>query len=121
VQEYHIRDVCRLLKVKKHIIRYWEQEIPFLAPRKDMYRNRIYTLHDINLLYRIKYLLTRKHYTLSKASEKLWREITSENQDHRIKIYELRSKLLMIYVEVERVQKVLKKPFDGEGKNDDNK
>ena len=108
MQRYYIRDVCRILKIKKHIIRYWEQEIPFLVPRKDLSRNRIYTLHDLNLFYRLKYLMYRKKLPLHEASAKLWSEITAEDQDVRAVIYEVRSKLLILYSRSQQLRDHLK-------------
>ena len=108
MQRYYIRDVCRILKIKKHIIRYWEQEIPFLVPRKDFAGNRIYTLHDLNLFYRLKYLMYRKEMPLHNASAKLWSEITAEDQAARVVISEVRSKLLVLYSRSQQLRDHLK-------------
>ncbi len=70
---YAIGDVCRILSVKPHVLRYWEQEIPILSPRKDHRGNRIYSEGDLNLLFRIRYLLYEKRYTIEGAREELWR------------------------------------------------
>ncbi len=108
MQRYYIRDVCRILKIKKHIIRYWEQEIPFLVPRKDLSRNRVYTLHDLNLFYRLKYLMYSKKLSLHDASAKLWSEITTDDQNARVIIQEVRSKLLILYSRSHKLREHLK-------------
>ncbi len=103
MQRYYIRDVCKILDVKKHTIRYWEQEIPFLVPRKDISRNRIYTFHDLNMLYRLKYLTHRKRLPLKDAADKLWNEMTSENQEMRMRIHDVRVKLLILYSRMQQL------------------
>ncbi len=70
---YAIGDVCRILSVKSHVLRYWEQEIPILSPRKDHRGNRVYSDIDLNLLFKIRYLLYEKRYTIEGAREELWR------------------------------------------------
>lgn len=119
MQRYYIRDICRILEVKRHIIRYWEQEIPFLIPRKDLYRNRVYTFHDLSLLFRLKYLIYRKKFSLSRASEELWKEITSEKQDLRLKIHDIRVDLLILYEQAGKQKELLKNFFDDSTKSDD--
>ena len=47
---YTIGDVCRLLQVRAHVLRYWEREIPILSPRKDDFGRRVYTEADIDEL-----------------------------------------------------------------------
>ena len=59
--------------MKPHVLRYWEQEIPLLSPRKDHRGNRTYSEGDLNLLFRIRYLLYEKRYTIEGAREELWR------------------------------------------------
>ncbi|MDR0512308.1 MAG: MerR family transcriptional regulator, partial [Treponema sp.] len=34
---YTLNDAVRLLRVKVHVIRYWEKEIPLIQPEKDVY------------------------------------------------------------------------------------
>lgn len=94
---YQIGTVCRLLEVKPHVIRYWEQEIPLLSPRKDEQGRRIYTRQELDLLLRIKYLLQQKKFTLAGVREKLWDEFYSEDQGVRAHIIALRNELLLLH------------------------
>jgi len=107
VQRYHIRDVCRILKVKKHIVRYWEQEVPFLAPQRDLSRSRVYTLHDLNMLFRLKYLVYSKRVPLHDAAEMLWNEVTAEDQKLRAQIHDVRAKLLLLHTRSWRLKERL--------------
>ncbi|MDY6915326.1 MAG: MerR family transcriptional regulator, partial [Candidatus Cloacimonadota bacterium] len=47
---YTIGEVSNLLKVKAHVLRYWEKEFPQLNPKKNFGRNRRYDKDDIQLL-----------------------------------------------------------------------
>ncbi len=119
MQRFYIRDVCRILNLKPHIIRYWEEEVPFLAPRKDISRIRIYTFHELSLFFRLKYLVYTRKLSLPRAADKLWREITAEDQEKRVMLHELRVKLLVLYTETERLNVILNKFFEDKVKLDD--
>jgi DNA-binding transcriptional MerR regulator len=93
----YISDVERILKIKAHVIRYWEQEIPLIQPRKDTYGRRVYGDREIQLLLRLKYLLYERRFTLEGAREQLYRELAGDFQDLRAGISELRSRLLDLY------------------------
>jgi DNA-binding transcriptional MerR regulator len=93
---YQIGTICRLLEVKPHVIRYWEQEIPLLSPRKDEQGRRVYTRQELDLLFRIKYLLQQKKFTLAGVREKLWAEFYAEDQGVRAHIIALRHELLLL-------------------------
>ena len=94
---YSIGDVERLLRVKVHVIRYWEKEIPLIQPAKDMYGRRMYSNRDLQLLYRLKYLLYERRFTLEGARAQLYNELSGEYQDLRAGISALRSELLDLY------------------------
>ena len=90
-------DIERLLRVKDHVIRYWEKEIPLVQPVKDMYGRRIYNNRDLQILLRLKYLLYERRYTMEGARNQLYNELTGEYQDLRGRISTLRSELLDLY------------------------
>ena len=91
---YTIGDVERLLRVKTHVIRYWEKEIPLIQPVKDTYGRREYRDRDLQIFFRLKYLLYDRRFTLEGAKDQLYRELAGKNQDLRSSISELRSELL---------------------------
>lgn len=74
--EYSIGEVERLTGLKAHVLRYWEEVIPFIRPRKDDQGRRFYSPRDVELLSRIKYLVQEKKYTLEGAGERLITELT---------------------------------------------
>ena len=94
---YTMTHVRELLKVKPHVIRYWEQEIPLIRSTRDNYGRRSYSGRDIQILLRLKYLLYNRRFTLEGAKEELYRELAGDGQDIRSGISRLRSELLDIY------------------------
>jgi DNA-binding transcriptional MerR regulator len=94
---YSISDVERLLRVKIHVIRYWEKEIPLIQPVKDTYGRRIYTSRDLQIFFRLKYLLYERRFTIEGARAQIYRELAGEYQDLRGRISALRSELLNLF------------------------
>ena len=64
MMKFSIGGVCRILGVKPHVVRYWEQEIGVLSPEKDIAGRRVFTSGDLQLLFRIKYLVHERKYTV---------------------------------------------------------
>ena len=94
---YTLGDIEKLLGVKPYIIRYWEKEIPLLQPKKDIRGKRMYTNRDMQLFFRLKYLLYDKRFTVEGAREQLFKELSGENQDLRAQISALRTELAQLY------------------------
>jgi DNA-binding transcriptional MerR regulator len=94
---YSIGDAERLLRVKAHVIRYWEKEIPLIQPVKDMYGRRVYRDRDMQILFRLKHLLYGRRFTLEGARTQLYSELAGDYQDIRGCISALRSELLDLY------------------------
>jgi DNA-binding transcriptional MerR regulator len=74
--EYSIGDVERIIGVRSHVLRYWEDAIPFIRPRKDNQGRRFYGEADLALLRRVKYLVEEEKYTIAGAGERLLAERT---------------------------------------------
>jgi len=68
---YSIGDVCRIVGLDAHVLRYWETEFPELAPRKNRGGKRVYTRADIEMALRIKELLYDERYTIEGARRRL--------------------------------------------------
>ncbi|MGA2505886.1 MAG: MerR family transcriptional regulator [Chitinispirillaceae bacterium] len=54
---YSISEVCGLIGVEPHVLRYWESEFPLLRPKKNRAGNRAYRDKDIDVVKRIRRLL----------------------------------------------------------------
>lgn len=65
-----IGEVSRLLGVKPHVIRYWEQEFG-LRPKRGLGMQRRYTREEIERLSTIKKLLYEEGYTIAGAKRRL--------------------------------------------------
>ena len=94
MRTYSIGDVADMLGVKPHVIRYWEQEIPFLAPRKGVTGRREYGPRELRLLLRLKHLVHERRYTVEGARQQLWEEIEAIPPGVQTLIAEIRDDLV---------------------------
>lgn len=97
-----IGDVCKILGIKAHVLRYWEKEIPEVSPKKDKAGNRMYSPADVQLLLRIKYFLYDKRFTIEGARQELLRELGEIDLDFRASVASLRNDLLSLYSIVQK-------------------
>jgi len=96
--EYSIGEVERLTGLKAHVLRYWEEAIPFVRPQKDDQGRRFYSARDVELISRIKYLVQEKKYTLEGAGERLVAELTDARMIRtRETVESVRAELANIY------------------------
>ena len=77
---YTIGEVCNLLDLKAHVLRYWEKEFPQVHPKKKFGRNRRYNPDDIELLKKIKHMLYNQRYTIEGVKKKLKNIDKEKNQ-----------------------------------------
>jgi DNA-binding transcriptional MerR regulator len=68
---YKIREVCEIVGVEAHVLRFWEAEFPVLSPPKSKSGQRTYRPKDIELLLRIRRLLYEEGFTIAGARKKL--------------------------------------------------
>ena len=76
---FKIGEVCDLVGVQAHVLRYWETEFPMLSPQKNRSGQRSYRRRDVEIALRVKELLYDDLYTIAGAKKKLQvelREIT---------------------------------------------
>ena len=66
-----ISEVSEMLRVKPHVLRYWETQFGMLRPRKNRAGNRMYRPEELQLLQRIKELLYERRFTIAGARRKL--------------------------------------------------
>lgn len=72
---FRIGEVCELIKVQPHVLRYWETEFPMLAPQKNRAGQRVYRRKDVEMVMRIRDLLYEEKFTIAGAKKKLMDEI----------------------------------------------
>jgi DNA-binding transcriptional MerR regulator len=68
---YKIGEVCEILGVEAHVLRYWETEFPNLSPPKNKSGQRTYRPKDIELLLEIRGLLYEEGFTIAGARKRL--------------------------------------------------
>ncbi|APG62155.1 hypothetical protein LPB140_04295 [Sphingorhabdus lutea] len=66
-----IGEMAKILGVKTHILRYWEEQFPALTPLKRAGGRRHYRPNDAALLRQIHHLLYDKGYTIKGAKQAL--------------------------------------------------
>ena len=68
---FKIGEVAHLTGVEQHVLRYWEEEIEVLKPKKNRAGQRLYQKKDIELIFEIKQLLYAEKFTLAGARKKI--------------------------------------------------
>jgi DNA-binding transcriptional MerR regulator len=68
---YSISEVCELVDLKPHVLRYWETQFGPLNPSKNRSGNRVYQKKEIRLILLVKHLLYEEKYTVEGARAKL--------------------------------------------------
>ncbi len=68
---FTIGEVSRLFSIEPHVLRYWEQEFPELAPVRRRGKRRYYTRQEVDLVSEIIDLLYGMEFTISGARKQL--------------------------------------------------
>ncbi len=71
---YSIGEVEQISGVKTHVLRYWEENVPFLSPQKDSGGRRTYSARDVQFVLRLKHLVQERKFTLEGAVSHLIEE-----------------------------------------------
>lgn len=74
---YSIGEVCGMLDIKPHVLRYWETQFPQLSPSKNRAGNRVYTGEELEQIALIRRLVHDERYTIEGARLRL-REMEEE-------------------------------------------
>jgi DNA-binding transcriptional MerR regulator len=72
---FRIGEVCDLIKVQPHVLRYWETEFPMLSPQKNRAGQRVYRRKDVEMVMRIRNLLYEEKFTIAGARKKISEEM----------------------------------------------
>lgn len=90
---FKIGEVCDLVGVQAHVLRYWETEFPQLSPQKNRSGQRSYRRKDVEMSLRIKELLYDEMFTIAGARKKLQLETRPEAPKLKIVRAETREKI----------------------------
>ncbi|MBA2495418.1 MAG: MerR family transcriptional regulator [Acidobacteria bacterium] len=80
---FKIGEVCDIVEVQAHVLRYWETEFSMLSPQKNRSGQRSYRRRDVEIALRIKELLYEELYTTAGARKRLQSEM---RETSRLKI-----------------------------------
>lgn len=72
---FKIGEVCEIVGVQAHVLRYWETEFSMLSPQKNRSGQRSYRRRDVEIALRIKQLLYDEMFTIAGAKKKLQGEL----------------------------------------------
>ena len=75
---YTIGDICKMTGTKPHILRYWESKFKLLRPARRYSGHRKYTLQDIDIINRIRYLVIDRKFTLTGAKKEIARQLNTK-------------------------------------------
>lgn len=64
-----IGEVAKMLGIRQHVLRYWEEQFPMLRPVKRSGGRRYYRLEDVRLVQTIDRLVHGEGYTLRGARQ----------------------------------------------------
>lgn len=96
---YSIGQIEELTGVKAHVLRYWEGVIPGFAPQKNLAGRREYSQRELELVFRLKYLIQEKKYTIEGARDQIIADSDAVNENLELikEIHDLRSELTELY------------------------
>jgi len=100
---FTIGEVSDLCGVKPHVLRYWEQEFPQLAPLKRRGNRRYYQRQDVMLIRQIRSLLYDHGFTIGGARQRL------SSEEARNDVSQSRQIIHQLRVELEDVLIILKR------------
>lgn len=93
---YKIGEASKIVGVNPHVLRFWENEFPFLKPKKTKGGQRLYTKKEIETLLLIKKMLYDEKYTIEgvrKKLSRLYQNSESQEQYRRDLIEKVKIKL----------------------------
>ncbi|HLV31588.1 MAG TPA: MerR family transcriptional regulator [Chitinispirillaceae bacterium] len=103
---YSISEVCKIIGLEPHVLRYWESEFTQLRPKKNRAGNRAYREKDIELVKYIKHLLYEEKFTIPGAKKKL-----SENGNNSEKAPVQTMRISETTISIEDIKKQLREIY----------
>ena len=100
---FTIGEVSELCGVKPHVLRYWEQEFPQLAPLKRRGNRRYYQRQDVMLIRQIRSLLYEHGFTIGGARQRL------SGEEAKLDVNQSRQIIRQIRTELEDVLIILRR------------
>ena len=101
---YTIGQIEELTGVKAHVLRYWEEVVPGFTPQKDKSGRRLYSQKEVELIFRLKYLINEKKFTAEGAGQQILEEAKSVQDNAEIiqLIHKTREELSELFLELKQ-------------------
>ncbi len=96
MRTYSVRDVCRSLGVKPHVLRYWEEQSAIVTPLRTDSGHRRWTAPQLNILHRMKHLISDLGMSIAAAEQQIIREANHPNVEGKARIERFRSTLVAL-------------------------
>ncbi|MCB5231221.1 MAG: MerR family transcriptional regulator [Candidatus Cloacimonas sp.] len=117
---YTMGEVCNLLDLKPHIIRYWETEFRQLKPKRNKGANRQYSEQQIELLKVIKDMLYIQNYTIKGVKKRLNQMQSNEKYKKPLKILAMNEEMRSyIITEISETKAMLDQLFPSDKTEDE--
>lgn len=104
---YSIGEVEKITGIKSHILRYWEEVIPAFKPKKDQGGRRDYSQSDLEIIFRLKYLIYTKKLTIEGARRHILQDTAAVNEKAEAvaRIKEMRAELSRAFMDLHTLRK----------------
>ena len=104
---FSIGEVEKITGVKAHILRYWEEVVPSITPQKDIGGRRTYSIREVQIIMRLRYLIQKKKYSIEGARNQIITETDKPESVVNIlqQINEIRSELLYMFKAVQNTKR----------------
>ena len=99
---YEARTVLGILKVKPHVLRYWEQTLPLIRSRRDESGRRVWTAAQVRMLLRVRHHVVQRRLSPAAAGEAVLREAAGVSADAKARLEALRGRLVALLLQARR-------------------
>ncbi|HEY9055129.1 MAG TPA: MerR family transcriptional regulator [Rectinemataceae bacterium] len=106
-----------LLGLPASTLRFWEKEVAFLSPRKDLFGRRVYSDLDLCLLSRLKHLALERGMGLGAAARLMEEDFIKADSSLKAELTALRAELIRLRAELlaARVAEPIPRQSEGSG------
>lgn len=98
---YTQRELLPLLRVKPHVLRYWEQTLPLIRSRRDDTGRRIWSAGQVRMLLRVRHLVVERGVSVTAAGDALLREAGGESARLKGGLERVRNALVVLLLKVQ--------------------
>ncbi len=112
---FSIGEVESMTGVKAHILRYWEETIPALAPETDVGGHRVYSQALVDLLRRLRFLIYENGFSIQDAWKKIIQDAEKYSRNNDLMtIKKCRAELNQAYAGLLKFKRKLNSIYKGQ-------